>query len=48
MAFWYKKQEEQKKLIEDDDITFGNSAWADPKALKNSLLGSGDVKYRPR
>lgn len=48
MAYWFKKQEEQKKLIEDDDITFGNSEWANPTQLKQSLLGTGPVSYRPK
>lgn len=48
MAYWYKKQEEHKKLVEDDDISFGNSAWADPTQLKHALMGSGPVSYRPK
>lgn len=48
MAFWYRKQEEQKKLVEDDDLSFGNSEWANSKGLKNQLLGFEGVKFKPR
>jgi hypothetical protein len=48
MAFWYRKQEEQKKLVEDDDLSFGNSEWANSKGLKNQLLGFEQVKFKPR
>ena len=48
MAFWYKKQEEHKKLVEDDDISFGNSEWANPTQLKTALMGNGPVSYRPK
>lgn len=47
MAHYYKKQEEMKKLIEDDDISFGNSEWANPKGLKSQLMGMDRVKYKP-
>jgi hypothetical protein len=47
MAYWYRKQEEQKKLVEDDDISFGNSEWADPNGLKKQFLGMDGVKFRP-
>jgi len=40
MAFWYKKQEEQKQLADDDDDAFVNSAWANPKGMKNHFQGS--------
>ncbi|CAD2213012.1 Protein of unknown function (DUF2870), putative [Angomonas deanei] len=48
MAHYYKKQEEMKKVIDDEDLSFGNSEWADPKGLKKQLLGVDNVKYRPR
>jgi hypothetical protein len=49
MAQYFKKQEELKKLAEDDEDDFVNSSWANPKALKSSLHGSGSqgVKFRP-
>lgn len=48
MAFWYRKQEEQKKLVEDEDVGYGNSEWADPTGLKKEFLGMNSIKYRPR
>jgi len=48
MAFWYRKQEEAKKLVEDDDISFGNSKWADSNGLKSQLLGMDSIKFKPR
>ncbi|CBH16109.1 Protein of unknown function (DUF2870), putative [Trypanosoma equiperdum] len=47
MAFYFKKQEEMKKLIEDEDLTYGNSAWADPRGLRSQLHGFDGVKYKP-
>jgi hypothetical protein len=46
MAKWYKKQEEDKALAEDDDDAFANSAWANPKAWKNDIAGVGNVRFR--
>eukprot|EP00758_Cryptobia_borreli_P009615 Tbor_TRINITY_DN5495_c1_g1::TRINITY_DN5495_c1_g1_i1::g.24260::m.24260 len=48
MAYWYKKQEEAKKLVEDDDISFTNSEWANPAGLKQHLHGGGNISYRPK
>jgi len=48
LAHYYKKQEEQKKLQEDEDDSYLDSEWANPKALKNSLVGGGrPIKMRP-
>merc|ERR1719390_533645 len=41
LAHYYKKQEETKKLAEDEDDSYLDSQWADPKALKNQLIGGG-------
>lgn len=46
MAHYFRKQEEAKKLVEDDDISFANSEWANPKGLKGQLMGMEGVKYR--
>ena len=46
MAFYYKKQEEQKKLEEESDDYYLNSQWANPNNLKNSLMGTNQVKWR--
>jgi len=34
LSFYYKKQEESKKLEEDSEDAYMNSAWANPKNLK--------------
>ncbi|MCA9770714.1 CFAP298 family protein, partial [Candidatus Dependentiae bacterium] len=47
LSYYYKKQEEQKKLEEDNDDHYMNSAWADPKNLKNQLHGGQEIKWKP-
>ncbi|CAI2375911.1 unnamed protein product [Moneuplotes crassus] len=47
LSFFHKKQEEQKKLEEDDEDSYMNSAWANPKQLKDQLHGMSDIKFRP-
>ncbi|OWZ05526.1 hypothetical protein PHMEG_00022374 [Phytophthora megakarya] len=44
MAFYFKKQEEMKKAAEDDAEDYMTSSWADPKALKNSLRGTNNIR----
>jgi len=44
MAHYFKKQEEMKALAEATDDDYLSSAWADPKALKSSLTGTGSVR----
>ncbi|KAL4508407.1 hypothetical protein ABPG72_003711 [Tetrahymena utriculariae] len=47
LAYYYKKQEEQKKLEEDDEDQYMNSAWANPKMLKNQLHGvNSDIAWK--
>jgi len=49
LSFYYKKQEESKKLEEDSEDAYMNSAWANPKNLKNQLIGGGkDISWKPR
>jgi hypothetical protein len=48
MAHYYKKQEENKKLEADEDDSYLDSQWANPKALKQSLVGGGrPIMARP-
>jgi len=47
MAHYFKKKEEWKKLEEEDDDSYLASSWANPKAMKNSLNGTGNVSWRP-
>jgi cilia- and flagella-associated protein 298 len=44
MAFYFKKQEELKKLADDDAEDYMTSSWADPKQLKNSLRGTNNIR----
>ncbi|TMW58017.1 hypothetical protein Poli38472_013491 [Pythium oligandrum] len=44
MAFYFKKQEELKQLAEDDAEDYMTSSWANPKALKNSLRGTNNIR----
>lgn len=49
LSFYHKKQEEMKKLEEDNDDSFLNAAWADPKGLKNQLIGGGKgISWKPK
>ena len=47
IAWHHKKEEEAKKVMAVDDDQYLNSAWANPKALKNQLHGGHDVRFRP-
>ncbi len=46
LSFYHKKTEEQKKLEDDNDDAYMNSAWADNRNLKNSLQGTGGIRWR--
>jgi hypothetical protein len=46
MAFYHKKQEELKKLQDDEDDSHLGSGWADPRQLKGHLQGTGDTRWR--
>jgi cilia- and flagella-associated protein 298 len=46
MAFYHKKQEELKKLAEDDEDNYLGSKWADPRILKANLQGTGGVRFK--
>merc|ERR1719230_1362084 len=41
LAHYYKKQEDNKKLLEDDDDSYLDSEWANPKSMKQALVGGG-------
>lgn len=41
LAHYYKKQEEQKKLQADEDDSYLDAQWANPKSLKDALVGGG-------
>merc|ERR1719230_533784 len=46
VAFYHKKQQEAEKLALEDEDNYMNSAWANPKSLKNSFTGVGDITWR--
>ncbi|KAJ3220370.1 hypothetical protein HDU67_000037 [Dinochytrium kinnereticum] len=48
MAYYYKKQEQQKRLEENQDDDYLQSAWANPKSLKQSFQGLSNVSWGPR
>jgi hypothetical protein len=47
VAWHHKKQEEAKKLMAEDEDSYLNSAWADPKGLKRQLIGGNNIRWRP-
>ena len=46
LAYYHKKQEEMKQLADDNEDNFLNSAWADNKAMKAQMHGTGSIKFR--
>ncbi|KAM3142240.1 hypothetical protein pb186bvf_005649 [Paramecium bursaria] len=48
MAFYYKKQQEQKDLEQDNEDVYLNSQWANPKGLKSQLIGSQNISWKPK
>ncbi|XP_071499254.1 cilia- and flagella-associated protein 298-like [Diadema antillarum] len=48
MLHAYRKQEEWKKMEEDSEDVYLNSAWADSGQLKKQLQGMNNVKWGPR
>lgn len=47
MAYYFKKQEEEKKLAENEDNDYVNSTWANNKSLKSHFNGITNVSWRP-
>ncbi|XP_046571567.1 cilia- and flagella-associated protein 298-like [Haliotis rubra] len=48
MAFYYRKQEEWKKMDADAEDAYMDSAWADNKQLKRQFQGMNNIKWGPR
>lgn len=46
LSYYHKKQEEMKSLEADNEDAFFNSKWADSKAMKATMHGTGDIKFR--
>lgn len=47
MLHAYRKQEELKKLDQDDDDNYLNSSWADSGNMKRSVHGLNTISWRP-
>eukprot|EP00999_Lentomonas_sp_LEN2_P000036 NODE_1033_length_1044_cov_138.172301_g989_i0.p1 GENE.NODE_1033_length_1044_cov_138.172301_g989_i0~~NODE_1033_length_1044_cov_138.172301_g989_i0.p1 ORF type:complete len:261 (+),score=42.23 NODE_1033_length_1044_cov_138.172301_g989_i0:164-946(+) len=47
LEWWHKKQEREKIMAQDDDLSYANGTWADSKQLSNHLQGLSDVKLPP-
>lgn len=46
MAYWHKKQAAMKELEENDEDSYMNSSWANPKSYKNQMNGLANVRIR--
>lgn len=46
MMHAYRRQEELKRLGNDDDDNYLNSSWSNNETLKNQMQGIGDIKFR--
>lgn len=46
MAYWHKKQAQEKDLAEAEEDSYLNSEWANPKGYKNAMNGLGSVRLR--
>lgn len=47
MLHEYRRQEELKKLDQNDDDSFLNSRWADNSSMKKQMHGLDNLKFRP-
>jgi len=48
IAFYHKKQQEQERMAHEDEDAYLHSTWANPKSLKNSFTGVGDISWKAR
>lgn len=48
MSQMHKKAEELKRIENDDDDSYLDSAWANPRGLKNTFQGLEDVDWKPK
>lgn len=46
MSFWYKQQESDKALNGDDDESYLRSDWANTSALKQTMLGTQNIRLK--
>ncbi|XP_063238499.1 cilia- and flagella-associated protein 298-A [Bacillus rossius redtenbacheri] len=48
MLHAYRRQEQLKKLDQDNDDSYLDSAWADSSSLKKSFQGLSNISWRPK
>ncbi|XP_026479663.1 cilia- and flagella-associated protein 298 [Ctenocephalides felis] len=48
MVYAYRKQEEAKKLEQNDDDEYLNASWADSSSLKRQFHGLKNISWRPK
>ncbi|KAG5682577.1 hypothetical protein PVAND_011922 [Polypedilum vanderplanki] len=46
MLHAYRRQEELKKLEQDDEDSYLNSSWSNNMSLKSQIHGTSDIKFR--
>ena len=46
MAHYFRKQEEMKRLADNNEDDFLSSSWADPSALRKQLNGTSNIGFR--
>ena len=47
MAYWHRKQQQNEKLMADDEDAFLQSEWADTNALKHAFVGTNkQLRYK--
>nr|CEL67885.1 TPA: Uncharacterized protein C21orf59 [Neospora caninum Liverpool] len=48
LAYCHKKRREEQELEEDEDDSYLDSEWANPRGLKNALIGGGrEIRWKP-
>ncbi|EAY04406.1 hypothetical protein TVAG_417040 [Trichomonas vaginalis G3] len=48
MSQMHRKAEELKRIENDDDTSYLDSQWANPRGLKNTFQGLEDVDWKPK
>ncbi|XP_054272331.1 cilia- and flagella-associated protein 298 [Macrosteles quadrilineatus] len=48
MLHQYRRQEQLKKLEQDEDDTYLNSSWSDSRSLKRAFQGLSDISWKPK
>jgi hypothetical protein len=47
MSQLHKKAEELKRIDKDDDDSYLDSQWANPKGLQNTFQGLEEIDWKP-